>query len=142
MKIPVSKNLIKFPSGHSFDLRSILPASTLILIEKPHFMGNALLETGISSKKTEQFRGVYFGLCQTSRMELLAKLIKGFWPLTFFAKSAMKDIWQGLKWASAVIFYYRKPFWRNYAHLNLLKVHLVNLTKSNNAAGMSKQTQA
>ena len=34
---------------------------------------------------------------QTSKMELFAKLVKGFLPLTVFAKSYILDIWLGFE---------------------------------------------
>ena len=39
---------------------------------------------------------------QTSKMELLAKIVNGFQPLTIFAKSSILDVRQGSKYTSNI----------------------------------------
>ena len=40
--------------------------------------------------------------CHTSKIELFAKIVDGFQPLTFFVKSSIFDVWQGSKYASTI----------------------------------------
>ena len=42
----------------------------------------------------------YLKSCQTSRMELLVKIVNGWKPLSIFAKSSILDVWHGFEYAS------------------------------------------
>lgn len=44
----------------------------------------------------------YLGHCQTSRMEILAKIVKGYKQLTVLAKRSIIDVCQGSNFASSV----------------------------------------
>ena len=38
--------------------------------------------------------------CQTSKMEVFAKIVKNKKPFTIFVKTSILDVWQGSKYAS------------------------------------------
>ena len=42
----------------------------------------------------------YLRSCQTSMMKYFPKIVKGFQPLTIFAKRSILDVWQGFKYPS------------------------------------------
>ena len=45
--------------------------------------------------------GEYLQLCQTSKIELFAKIVDGFQPLTFLTWNSIFDDWQCLEYVSA-----------------------------------------
>ena len=50
---------------------------------------------------------VYLEPCQTSKMELFAKVVNSFYPQTSFSKSSILDIYLGTEWAS--LLFKRQP---------------------------------
>ena len=50
-------------------------------------------------KKNPYRADVYSGPCQTSKMELFAKIVNSFLPLTIFKKRFVLDGWQGSEYA-------------------------------------------
>ena len=64
-------------------------------------------DNGLSTTKVQRiFGGLFYKnnlsssegyseLCRKYKMELFAKLVKGWKPLTIFAKSFILDVWQG-----------------------------------------------
>ena len=44
----------------------------------------------------------YSGPCQTSKMEVFAQILNGFYFLTIFLKSSILDVWQDSQFASKV----------------------------------------
>ena len=51
--------------------------------------------------------GAYSEICQTSEMERFAKIISGFYSLTFFTKRSILDVWHGSAYASCTTFILR-----------------------------------
>ena len=48
-------------------------------------------------------REAYSEHCQTSKMELFAKIVNSWKPLSIFAKSSILDVWQDSEYSSEIL---------------------------------------
>ena len=65
----------------------------------------------------------YPELRQTSQMELLAKVVNGFQPLTVFARNSVLDVWEGSEYAS--ILKWRGTWVQNKIRANAIQILIV-----------------
>ena len=85
-----------------------------MLIKFSKQMGNSfvkIINTKVNTKSFKHLRWNFFRKsllaseansesCQTSKMELFAKIVKNEKPFTIFAKTSILDVWQGSEYAS------------------------------------------
>ena len=72
----------------------------LATLDRPHDV-QYFETTNKQNTFVEKISEVYSKHCQTFKMEIFAKIVNGFQPLTFFAKSSIVEVWQGSEYASA-----------------------------------------
>ena len=79
----------RFQQCYSFPTnRSSIVVQRVFIIQKIHAIS---WEISLNLSKS----GAYSEPYQTSKMELFAKIVNDFQPLTIFAKSSVVDVWQG-----------------------------------------------